>query len=65
MWSAADSWHPLYSCGLILVPEWISDHIHSKVLDEITYPFQNFNVGEMFQIGSQSTDTLYRTENES
>ena len=65
MWSAADSWDPFYSYGLILVPGWISDHIHSKVLDEITNPFPNFNIGEVFPIGSHPTDTLYRTEIES
>ena len=26
-----------------LIPAWISDHMPSKVCDEITYPFLNFN----------------------
>ena len=28
---------------LILIPAWISNHIHYKMWDEITYPFLNFN----------------------
>ena len=27
-----------------LLSTWISNHMHSKLLDEITYPFPNFNV---------------------
>ena len=27
-----------------LLPAWISNYIHYKVWDEITYPFPNFNV---------------------
>ena len=36
----------LYSLGpllLTLIPAWISNYIHCKVWDEITYPFPNFN----------------------
>ena len=29
--------------GAPLIPAWITDYIHSKVWDEITYPFPNFN----------------------
>ena len=29
--------------GLTLIPACISNHMHSKVLDEITYSFLNFN----------------------
>ena len=29
--------------GLILIPAWISIHIHFKVWNEITYPIPNFN----------------------
>ena len=28
---------------LTLIPAWISNYIHYKVWDEITYPFLNFN----------------------
>ena len=28
---------------LTLIPAWISNHLPSKVWDEITYPFLNFN----------------------
>ena len=28
--------------SLILIPEWISNYIHHKVRNEITYPFLNF-----------------------
>ena len=34
---------PFYLHGLTLIPTWISSHIPSKVWDEITYPFLNFN----------------------
>ena len=27
----------------LIPPAWISNHIHYKVWDEITYPFLNFN----------------------
>ena len=32
-----------YLHGLTLIPAWISNHMPSKVWDEITYPFLNFN----------------------
>ena len=32
-----------YSNGLTLIPAWISNYIHYKVLDDINYPFLNFN----------------------
>ena len=34
---------PFYKQGLILIPAWISNCIHYKVCDEITYSFLNFN----------------------
>ena len=34
---------PFYKRGLIFIPAWISNYIHHKVWDEITYPFPNFN----------------------
>ena len=34
---------PFTKNGLTLIPAWISKHIHSKLWDEITYPFLNFN----------------------
>ena len=37
------SWAPFYLHGLTLIPAWISNYIHYKVWDEITYPFLNFN----------------------
>ena len=33
----------LYWHGLTLIPAWISNHMLSKVWDEITYPYPNFN----------------------
>ena len=33
---------PFYKYGLTLIPAWISNHMSSKMWDEITYPFQNF-----------------------
>ena len=29
--------------SLTLIPSWMSDHMHSKGWDEVTYPFPNFN----------------------
>ena len=34
---------PFYWHGLIPVPAWLSNYIHDKAWDEITYPFPNFN----------------------
>ena len=34
---------PIYERGLTLILSWISSHMPSKVSDEITYPFPNFN----------------------
>ena len=33
----------LLTCGLTLIPAWISNYIHYNTWDEITYPFLNFN----------------------
>ena len=33
----------LYQEGLTLIPAWISNHLSSKMWDELTYPFLNFN----------------------
>ena len=41
--NASIAWVPFYKHGLTLVPAWISNYIHYKVWDEITYPFLNFN----------------------
>ena len=37
------SWGLFYWHGLTLIPAWISNYIHYKLWDEITYPFLNFN----------------------
>ena len=34
---------PFYWHGLTLIPPWISNYMPRKVLNEITYPFLNFN----------------------
>ena len=34
---------PFYESGFTLIPACISNYIHFKVWDEITYPFLNFN----------------------
>ena len=34
---------PSYYHGLTLIPAWMCNHMPSKVWDEITYPFLNFN----------------------
>ena len=38
-----ESCGPFYEHGLILIPAWISNYIHHKVWDAITYPFLDFN----------------------
>ena len=34
---------PFYKHGLTVISAWISNYIHYKLWDEITYPFLNFN----------------------
>ena len=34
---------PFYEHKSTFIPAWISNYIHHKVWDEITYPFPNFN----------------------
>ena len=34
---------PFYWHGLTLIPTWISNYIHYKLWDKITYPFLNVN----------------------
>ena len=31
-----------YEYGWIIIPTWLINYIHYKMLDEITYAFQNF-----------------------
>ena len=38
-----DTRGPFYYHGLPLIPAWISNRMPSKVWDETTYPFPNFN----------------------
>ena len=40
--STVRSWNSIKH-GLTKMPAWISNYIHYKVLDEITYPFPKFN----------------------
>ena len=42
-WALDFSGPPFTNMVLTLFPAWISNHTSSKVLDEITYPFLNFN----------------------
>ena len=37
------TWSSFYLDGLTLIPAWISNHMPSKVWDEITYPLPNFS----------------------
>ena len=41
--SIYDSWGPFYQHGLTLIPAWISNYVHYRLYDEITYRFLNFN----------------------
>ena len=38
-----DTCGPFDYHGLTLIPAWMSNHMPRKMLDEITYPFLNFN----------------------
>ena len=42
---SVNAWGPFYKHGLTFIPAWISNYIHYKDWDEITYPFPNFNGG--------------------
>ena len=37
-WYTYLTWDPLYQHGLTSIPAWISNYIHYKVGDEVTYP---------------------------
>ena len=37
------TWGPFYRHVLTLIPAWISNHMHRKVWDEVSYPLPNFN----------------------
>ena len=37
------TWGSFYWHELPLIPAWISNHMHSKMWDEIIYPFPNFS----------------------
>ena len=41
---------PFYKHGLTLIPSWISNHMPSKVWDEITFPFSNFNTTDVREL---------------
>ena len=34
---------PFHQHGLTLIPAWLSNHMLSKICDEVTYSFPNFN----------------------
>ena len=47
-WNKHDEYHGndlgrFHKRGLILIPAWINNHMQSKMWDEISYPFPNFN----------------------
>ena len=45
------TWDLFHLHGLTLIPAWISNHMSSKVWDEITYPLPNFNGGTVNKRG--------------
>ena len=47
MQSVIDTSSPFYQHWLTLIPTWICNHMPSKLWDEITYPFLNFNTIEV------------------
>ena len=46
---------PFYYYRLTLIPAWIGNYIHYPVLDEIIYPFPNFN-GATFEVWDLGMD---------
>ena len=55
---ASTAWGPIYLRGLTVIPAWISNHMPSKVWDEIGHPFQNLN-GCKFWMDKQFHPILY------
>ena len=47
------TWGPFYYHRLTLIPVWISNHMPTKIWDEITYSFPNFN-GITAELGNGS-----------
>ena len=43
-------WGSFYWYGSTLIPAWISNYIHYKAWDEITYPFLNFNGATVVEV---------------
>ena len=41
------TWGPLYQHGLTLIPAWISNHMHSKVWDELSINSQTSTVAPL------------------
>ena len=37
------TWDPFCCHGLLLIAAWVNDYMLSKVRDELTYPFPNYN----------------------
>ena len=46
-----NTWGPFYWHGLTLIPAWMSNHLPSKMWDEIIYPFPNFNGSTIGSLG--------------
>ena len=59
--SSKSTWHPYFWHRLTLIPAWISNYIHNKVWDKITYPFPNFDFStiEVWEWISYFYSTLY------
>ena len=43
LWKYMNIWNPFYCHWLMLILTWISNHVHYKLWDKITYPIPNFN----------------------
>ena len=52
-WDTAATWSPFYKHDKTLIPAWISNCIHYKVWDEITYSFPNFNGWSRWSLGME------------
>ena len=50
---------PFYEHWLTLIPAWISNYIHYKVWDEITYPFLFLNFNGCLGVDKQFHPTHY------
>ena len=58
MWLTCHLWGPLYKHKITLIPARISNHMPSKVWDEITYPFSQTSMAAAFTVWEWMSDFI-------